>query len=217
MGPSRSLTHASGHPPRVWQPPLRFLSAFLVVSTICMPRLAATLQVSAVTPQQLETIRALAEKRLAAKVSEHGLEAGALAISGSSVDQASIVHVRVRQSHRGLPVFGGEAILHYRANGELFGETDDLVSQIKVNPQPTISAADAVARAAAASGCADCAKGAPPAALWIMRREQTDHLAYRVQLRRVDGSGRALPTVFIDAHDGAVLLQYDDLQTTPRN
>lgn len=180
-----------------------------------MPTLAATLQVSAVTPQQLDAIRALAEKRLAAKVSEHGLEAGALAISGSSVDQASIVHVRVRQSHRGIPVFGGEAILHYRSNGELFGETDDVVSQIKVNVQPTISAADAAARAAAASGCADCAKGASPAALWIIRREQNDHLAYRVQLPRAAGPGPARPIVFIDAHDGAVLLQYDDLQTTP--
>jgi Zn-dependent metalloprotease len=181
-----------------------------------MPVLAATLQVSTVTPQQLETIRALAEKRIAVKVSEHGLEAGALTITGSSVDRTSIVHVRVRQSHRGIPVFGGEAILHYRANGELFGETDDLVSQLKVNTQPTLTAADAVARAATAARCADCADKALPAALWIIRREQKDHLAYRVQLPRAAGPGPARPVVFVDAHDGAVLLQYDDLQTTPQ-
>jgi Zn-dependent metalloprotease len=166
-----------------------------------------------VTPQQLETIRALAEKRLVTKAAERGLEAGALTISGSSVDQASIVHMRVRQSHRGIPVFGGEAILHYRANGELFGETDDLVSQIKANTQPTISAADAVARAAIAAGCADCGNTSTPAALWIVRREQKDHLAYRVQLPRAAGPGPARPVVFVDAHDGAVVLQYDDLQT----
>ena len=182
-----------------------------------MPGLAATLQVSPVTPPQLETIRALAEKRLAEKAAERGLEAGALTISGSTVDQTSIVHVRVRQSHRGIPVFGGEAILHYRANGELFGETDDLVSQISVSTKPTIGAADAVARAADAARCADCATSAPPAALWIIRREQKDHLAYRVQLPRGTGPGPARPVVFVDAHDGAVLLQYDDLQTTPRN
>jgi Zn-dependent metalloprotease len=182
-----------------------------------MPTLAATLQVSAVTPQQLDAIRALAEKRLAEKASERGLEPGALTVSGTSVDQTSIVHVRVRQSYRGIPVFGGEAILHYRADGELFGETDALVSQIKVNTKPAINAADAVARAATTVGCADCAKGAPPAALWIIRREQKDHLAYRVQLPRAAGPGPARPVVFVDAHDGAVLLQYDDLQTMPRN
>jgi len=181
-----------------------------------MPVLAVTLQVSPVTPAQLETIRALAEKRLAAMAAERGLEAGALTISGSTADQTSIVHVRVRQSHRGIPVFGGEAILHYRANGELFGETDDLVSQINVNTQPTITAADAIARAAIAARCADCADKAPPAALWIIRREQKDHLAYRVQLPRAAGPGPARPVVFVDAHDGAVLLQYDDLQTTPQ-
>ena len=174
------------------------------------------LQVSVMTPQQLEAIRSRAEQHLAAKASERGLEAGALTISGSSVDQAGFVHVRVRQSHRGIPVFGGEAILHYRANGELFGETDDLVTQITVNTQPTISAADAVARAATAVGCADCADAAPPAALWIIRREQKDYLAYRVQLPRAAGPGPARPVVFVDAHNGAVLLQYDDLQTTPQ-
>jgi Zn-dependent metalloprotease len=181
-----------------------------------MPVLAATLQVSTVTPPQLEAIRALAEKQLAAKVSEHGLEAGALTISGSSVDQTSIVHVRVRQSHRGIPVFGGEAILHYRANGELFGDTDNIVSQIRVNTQPTISADDAIARAATAARCADCTKPVLPAALWIIRRDQKDHLSYRVQLPRAAGPAPARPVVFVDAHDGAVLLQYDDLQTTPQ-
>jgi Zn-dependent metalloprotease len=173
--------------------------------------------VSSVTPQQLESIRALAEKRLAAKAAERGLEAGSLTISATTVDQTSIAHVRVRQSHRGIPVFGGEAILHYRANGELFGETDDLVSQISVSTKPTIGVAEAIARAADATRCADCAKSAPPAALWIIRREQKDHLAYRVQLPRGGAPGPARPVVFVDAHDGAVLLQYDDLQTTPRN
>jgi len=194
---------------------LRFLFALLVVS-ICTPGLAATLQVSSVTPPQLEAIRVLAEKRLAAKVSEHGLEAGALTITQSNVDQTAIVHVRVRQSHRGIPVFGGEAILHYRANGELFGETDNLVSQIRVNTQPTVSADDAIARAATVARCADCTKTAPPSALWVIRRDQKDHLAYRVQLPRAAGPAPARPVVFIDAHDGAVLLQYDDLQTTPQ-
>jgi bacillolysin len=181
---------------------------------ICTPGLAVGAQVSSVTPQQLDTIRGLAQQRLAAKAAERGLESGALTISGSSVDATAIVHVRVRQSHRGIPVFGGEAILHYRANGELFGETDDLVSQISVDTTATITPADAVARAAAASGCGDCAKDTSVPSLWIIRHEQKDHLAYRVQLRRADGSGRpALPLVFVDAHDGALVVQYDNLQT----
>ena len=198
-------------------PHLRYLSALLVVSTMCTPGLAATLQVSPVTPPQLATIRALADRRLAEKALERGLEAGALTISDTNVDRTGLVHVRVRQSYRGIPVFRGEAILHYRPNGELFGETDDLVSKISVNTQATIGAADAVKRAAIASGCADCARTTPPAALWVIRREQNDHLAYRVQLPRVAGFGPARPIVFVDAHDGAVLLQSDDLQTTQQN
>jgi Zn-dependent metalloprotease len=195
---------------------LRHLFTLLVVLATASPGLAAR-QVSAVTPQQLEEIRSLATQQLAERVSELGLKPGDLTISGSTVDPQSFIHVRVQQSRDGVPVLGGEAILHYRANGELFGETNDLVPNIRVDTTPKLSAAAAIARSTTAEGCSDCLTGPPSPALWILRREGKDHLTYRVQLRRLDGSGRSgMPVLFVDAHDGHVVLRYDDLQTGKR-
>src|SRR5205823_7657703 len=41
-----------------------------------------------------------------------------------------------------------------------------------------------------------------------------DHIVYRVQLRREDGSrDTAMPVYFIDAHTGKTVFSYDNLQT----
>ena len=124
-----------------------------------------------------------------------------------------MIHVRIRQSLRGIPVFGGEAILHYRASGERFGETIDLVPNVNVDTRPRITAADAIARAVENQRCTDCGTGKPGADLWVIRHEGKDHLAYRVRLPRQNGPKTTMPVVFVDAHDGEVVWSYDNLQT----
>jgi Zn-dependent metalloprotease len=50
--------------------------------------------------------------------------------------------------------------------------------------------------------------------LWVFRGQKRDRLVYRVQMRREDGSDEtAMPIYFIDAHTGAKVWSYDNLQT----
>jgi Zn-dependent metalloprotease len=165
-----------------------------------------------VGPREVERVRLLALEYAGARARDLGIEPGDLMISGSNVDQLSMIHVRIRQSLRGIPVFGGEAILHYRASGERFGETIDLVPKLNVDTRPRMTAADAIARAVENQRCTDCGTGKPGADLWVIRHEGRDHLAYRVRLSQ-NGPKTTMPVVFVDAHDGEVVWSYDNLQT----
>ncbi|MEC8425290.1 MAG: hypothetical protein VX000_16010, partial [Myxococcota bacterium] len=65
-------------------------------------------------------------------------------------DPADMGHVRYRQLHGGVPVFGGEAIVHLTPRGALFGVSDTLVRDIELDPLPSVEmeTAEIIARAA---------------------------------------------------------------------
>ena len=95
--------------------------------------------------------------------------------------------------------------------GQPFGETDDLLRNIKVDPTPRLTPEAAAARAHSDTGClTDCAHTAD---LWIVRKDGADHLAYRIELRKTGGGPASLPIVFVDGHNGTVILRYDNFQT----
>lgn len=123
-------------------------------------------------------------------------------------------HVRVQQYAGGVPVFGGEAIVHADADGAVLGVTDALLGQLQVDPRPDLDAADAIERAIGAAGGWAEVSDEPKADLWVLRHEGVDHLAWRVQLHRVHFDAHdTIPVVFVDAHDGHVVWQYDNLQS----
>jgi thermolysin len=131
------------------------------------------------------------------------------------IDERRRAHRKVQQLHRGVPVFGGEAIVHTAEDGTLEGVTDNYLTGIgPVDTVPLLTPEDAVTAALAAYGADRSVLTAPPLTdLWILR-EDGDHLAYRVRLRREDGThDTALPVYFIDAADGSVLFAYDNLQS----
>ncbi len=165
------------------------------------------------TPAELATARALGVDYLAATARERGVAPADLVVSRVHVDAQSMAHTRVQQRFRGVPVFGGEAIAHMQADGELFAETDSLVANVSVDTTPAFAGARAIQIATDDYGCSDCLTAAPSADLWILRRGDADHLVYRVQMRRLDGTARtAMPVVFVDAHSGDVVWRYDNLQ-----
>jgi thermolysin len=130
-------------------------------------------------------------------------------------DDTQIVHTRVRQALGGVPVWEGEAIVHLRQNGGLFTITDDLKENVSVNTQANLTPDDAIA---AAEGYYKPGAGSltakPKADIWIYRAEDRDHLVYRVQMERLDGTeNTSMPVMFIDAHTGEKIFQYDNLQT----
>lgn len=129
-------------------------------------------------------------------------------------DELGLEHTRFQQVVQGIPVFGGEAIVHQLPGGELFALTDDMKQGIQVDSSPKLSMADAVARATQKHGGWTRLTAQPQAELLIVRHEGKDHLAYKVQLRQEDGTHEtSMPVLFVDAHSGDIFWQYDNLQT----
>lgn len=164
------------------------------------------------TPEELDRARDLARPHLLDMANTLGIDPKDLAISSVQVDQLSMAHVRVRQSFRGIPVIGGDAIVHLRSTGEVSGDTNNLIPRVNVDSKPKLAMDDAVARAIDASRCSRCTASAP--ALAIVRQEGKDYLVYRIELRGADdGAHPTMPVVLVDAHDGHIVQHYDNLQT----
>ena len=130
-------------------------------------------------------------------------------------DEEGLAHLHVQQAFNGVPIFGAEAIVHFDNNNEVAELTDDLKSAFRVvNTIPSFDEKSAAALATDIYGCAECLTAAPEVDLWILPGGKADRLAYRVQLRREDGSEEtSMPVIFIDAHSGKRLWSYDNLQT----
>jgi Zn-dependent metalloprotease len=127
-----------------------------------------------------------------------------------------MTHTRVQQVFNGVPVFGGEAIVHVRGDGSLFAITNEIVPRISLAGAilPALDTEGAIDAALAGVSCPSCLTADPEADLWVLRHNNEDRLAYRVRLRREDGSAEtSMPVVFVDAGTGQRLWEFDNLQT----
>jgi Zn-dependent metalloprotease len=132
-----------------------------------------------------------------------------------AVDDLNQVHARFQQLVGGVPVFGGEAIVHLTPEGELAEITDNLVADIAVDPEPAYDAEDAIEVAVAGlpGGWASVTDD-PAADLYVLRHAGADHLVWRVSLHAVPGDASdTIPVVFVDAHDNTVVWAYENLQS----
>jgi Zn-dependent metalloprotease len=130
------------------------------------------------------------------------------------IDELRMAHTRFRQSVGGVPVWEGEAIVHLKSDGEVSTVTDDLKEGISVSTKPTISAGDAIAIANNLYNGSAKESEKPKIALWIYRGTERDHLTWRIETPRIDGSKEtAVPVDFIDAHTGERVFNYNNLQT----
>lgn len=124
-------------------------------------------------------------------------------------------HVRVRQLHQGVPVFGAQAIVHLNADGQVVAVSDHLIQGVNVDVNPRYAASEAADRAAdhAVGGPGELTAD-PQIEQVVFRHQGRDHLAWKVQLHRVRGDARdGAPVVFVDAHTGAPIFAYQNLQT----
>lgn len=126
-----------------------------------------------------------------------------------------MAHTKVQQLHQGVPVWGGEAIVHLSTRGKVDGLTDALVADVQVDAVPAYTADEAIDLAVDVYDRGwETLTADPEADLWILRHEGRDHLVWRVQLHRVlQGADDAMPVLFVDAHDGALVWGYDNFQT----
>ena len=127
-------------------------------------------------------------------------------------------HLFFRQKHNDIPVFGGELAVHM-VGGRIVLTNGHYLPTIPPLPGPTLDAADAGALALAAMA------GASPAIIGVPRLMYFDnsllgggrpetHLAWRISVRGVNKRGVAASwTLFVDAHDGRLLLSIDQSPT----
>lgn len=130
------------------------------------------------------------------------------------IDDLKMAHTRVRQTVGGIPVWEGEAIVHLKQDGSLSTITDGLKEMLAVNTQPNLTEKDAVN--AVLDGYRGRAKltDEPQIEMYIYRGAERDHLVYRVETPRLDGTKEtSAPVVFIDAHTGEKVFEYNNLQT----
>ncbi len=130
------------------------------------------------------------------------------------VDDLNMGHTRVRQTVEGIPVWEGEAIVHIKADGTLSTITNDLKESIIVNTEPNYSEKDAVNFALEMYRGKAKATDEPQVELFIYRGTDRDHLVYRIETPRLDGTeATSAPVIFIDAQTGEKVFGYDNLKT----
>lgn len=164
---------------------------------------------------------ALAEEISLHELSQHvpiedGIDARRdLAVRLVGVDELRMAHTRVQQTYKGVPVFGGEAIVHLSTDGTLFALTDTLVRGVRrdLDVRPSIERAAAIDAVLGEYGCDNCLTEEPKSDLFVFRHQGEDRLAYRVALHRESEEDTSMPVVFIDAHSGQKIFEYDNLQT----
>jgi len=129
-------------------------------------------------------------------------------------------HVRLDQSYKGVPVFEGEAIVHFR-NGRVRAVTDDLARGLALSVEPTVQKSEALAAAHAALAPRGAYAYEPMAELvvaglepGVAGRAVRYVLAYHVHTELENGPGETKHTDFlVDAHTGRILESWDTLRT----
>ncbi|HKQ80210.1 MAG TPA: M4 family metallopeptidase [Blastocatellia bacterium] len=133
-------------------------------------------------------------------------------------DDLGLTHVRLKQLHQGLPVFGGQIVTHLdneRAR-PLSGNSFEIGN---VKTTPTLTPEEALQKAKEKLGYSGKFSREPQVELMLLPhavfKEVQDTrvtLVYRVELPVEDGSEKTgLHQYFVDARDGSVVWYYDNL------
>lgn len=129
-----------------------------------------------------------------------------------TVDRDGTEHVRFNRTYAGLPVIGGDFVVHSR-NGQLKATSQTQHSALSLSTRARITAADAIVSAGAEFGSGFV--GRPTALLAIYARDaNVPKLAWQVGLAGVDNTGDPIDFVYIvDANSGKVLDRWSTIET----
>ena len=129
-------------------------------------------------------------------------------------DEPGMTHVRFQQVYQGVPVFGAEVFVHFAADAQLVRALNGhYIPGLAVNVTPTVDADAALALARSLD---------PQAVVWAKPELRIytaaidpavtgNHLVWLVRLYAATVPARMLYVV--DAHSGAVLTSYNELDT----
>lgn len=149
------------------------------------------------------------EERALSAMAEKG---GEWRVERSNDDELAMSHTRVQQLYQGVPIWGGDAIVHLESDGSLASITRG-PRPVEVNTIPDYTKEEAVDFAIEAVGGWERVTDDPGAALWIYNDKGTDRLVWRVEVPMFDDQPSS-PVVFLDAHTGQQVFRYENLQTS---
>ncbi len=133
-----------------------------------------------------------------------------LQVSGERTDELGGRHVSYAQTYRGVPGLRGHAAGPLQRDGELTSVNGNVIPEIRVNPDPTRTAAEAAAAAIAAVGADNAGRDvyARSGLLMVYRTdlargiEGENHLTYQIEV----GNGADIREfVYVDAHSGKIV------------
>jgi Zn-dependent metalloprotease len=127
------------------------------------------------------------------------------------VDRNGTEHVRLDRTYKGLPVIGGDMVVHSRAGGFKKASVA-LKAPINVGTTPTLTSADAIDHAGVKFGTKF--EAVPTARLVIYAHRKVPALAYDVLYvgKQKDGTPTRMH-YYVDAKTGAILGKQDAVQT----
>jgi Zn-dependent metalloprotease len=130
------------------------------------------------------------------------------------VDELGQEHVRFDREYHGLPVIGGDFIVH-PAEREDEALTAQIMAPIPVSHVPTLTSAQAIAVGERAFSGVRQGKSDASLVIYAVEGAAQMALAYDVVTSGIalDGTPSILHS-FVDAHSGRLLLSYDEIETT---
>ena len=143
----------------------------------------------------------------------------AVAVRETTRDALGMAHVRVQQTVDGVPVFGGDAVVHLDPTGAvvaysggLRAEASEVQTTPALSPNAALAAARADVRAEAERPADDLAAWTPEARLAVYPAEAGLVLAYVVRIYQ-DAPFPANWAVVVDAQTGRVVERWNAIDT----
>ncbi len=178
----------------------------------------ATTAPRAHTPAAPSKVVAGAVAALRQHAAELRLTAGqAFRATDTVLDRSGASHVRMDRTYRGLPVLGGDLVVHRAADGSWAGVSRTLTAPLRLSTTPRLTAATATTRAtrpaAGTRGISRLrAQGAPRLVVDAVAHEPRLAWAVSTAGRRADGTPSRM-TSYVDARTGAVLRREERIET----
>ncbi|MGA8113628.1 MAG: M4 family metallopeptidase [Actinocatenispora sp.] len=143
----------------------------------------------------------------------HATGADAFHVDRVVTDPDGATHVRYDRTYHGLTVYGGDIVVHTRADGSYLGASVAQQRPITVDTMPAITAGAAVAKARAAQHGRTTGVAAPR--LVVDAVGAVPRLAYDTVVSGVQADGRtpSRDHVLVDADTGATIRSFDEIET----
>ena len=141
-----------------------------------------------------------------------------LVVTETILDPDGSTHVRMDRTYRGLPVVGGDLVVHQGPAAALEGVSQTLRAPLSLSAKPSLTASRAQTRALSPAGLVSPIKnlraGDVAPRLVVDALGATPRLAWEVATlgRQPDGTPSRL-TTYVDARSGAVLRRVEGIHT----